>query len=60
LHRDVNAALMPDEDFEFECRGRGLGCVLMSNPANPTGQSIEGEHLKKYVDIARKNETALM
>jgi aspartate/methionine/tyrosine aminotransferase len=60
LHRDVNEALMPAEDFEFECRGRGLGAVLLSNPANPTGQSIEGERLKEYVAIAKSTNTAMM
>ena len=60
LHRDVNEALMPSEEFAFQCRGRGLGAVLVSNPANPTGQSIEGETLKEYVDIARRTETAIM
>ena len=38
LHRDVNEALMPPEEFEFQLAGRGVGAVLMSNPANPTGQ----------------------
>jgi aspartate/methionine/tyrosine aminotransferase len=36
LHRDVNEALMPAEEFEFQCSGRGVGAILMSNPANPT------------------------
>ncbi|KAL3909262.1 MAG: hypothetical protein SGILL_008156 [Bacillariaceae sp.] len=53
LHRDINEAVMNVEDFSFECRGRGLGSVLLSNPANPTGQSIEGDRLKEYVEVAR-------
>ena len=60
LHQDVNEALMPPEDFEFQLRGRGVGAILMSNPANPTGQSIEGDTLQQYVEIARKQETALI
>jgi len=60
LHRDVNEAVMDADEFEFQCKGAGLGAVLLSNPANPTGQSIEGEKLRKYVDIARKQETAIM
>jgi aspartate/methionine/tyrosine aminotransferase len=60
LHRDVNEALMTSKEFEFQAKGRGLGAVLVSNPANPTGQSIEGETLKEYVDIARRTSTAVM
>jgi len=60
LHREVNEALMPPEEFEFQCAGRGVGAILMSNPANPTGQSVEGENLKKYVEIARAHGTAII
>lgn len=60
LHRDVNKAVMDPEEFEFQCKGAGIGSVLLSNPANPTGQSLEGEKLKKYVDIAREQEAAVI
>lgn len=60
LHRDVNEALMSPEEFEFQAAGRGLGAVLLSNPCNPTGQSIEGENLKEYVRIAREHDTAIL
>lgn len=60
LHRDVNEALMPPDEFEFQCNGRGCGAILMSNPANPTGQSIEGEQLKTYVNTARECDTAII
>ena len=60
LHRDMNSATMSPEEFEFETVGRGIGAVLLSNPANPTGQSIEGDDLKEYVDIARRHEVALI
>lgn len=60
LHRDCNEALMSSEEFNFEATGRGLGAMLLSNPANPTGQSLEGEELKKYVEIARKHSIALL
>ena len=60
LHRDPNEALMSSEEFFFEATGRGLGAMLLSNPANPTGQSIEGEELKKYVEIARDQRISLL
>ena len=60
VHRDVNEALMPPDEFEFQTVGRGIGAVLMSNPCNPTGQSLEGDSLKKYIDIARTNNTLLI
>jgi len=34
--------------------------VLISNPANPTGQSIEGEKLEQYVQISRLHGTAVI
>lgn len=60
LHRDVHEALMSSEDFRFEAEGRGLGAMLLSNPANPTGQSLEGEELENYVKIARDLGMALL
>jgi aspartate/methionine/tyrosine aminotransferase len=60
VHRDMNEAIMPPEDFEFQCVGRGLGAVLFSNPANPTGQSLEGESLQQYVQTARNRDVALI
>jgi aspartate/methionine/tyrosine aminotransferase len=60
LHRNVREAVMDPDEFEFQCSGRGVGAILMSNPANPTGQSIEGENLARYVDIARRHECAII
>lgn len=60
LHRDVNRALMSPEEFEFQTLGRGIGSVLLSNPSNPTGQSIEGDDLKEYVRIARDHNVAVI
>lgn len=60
LHRDVNEALMPPAEFEFQVSGRGVGAVLMSNPCNPTGQCVEGRNLAEYVRIARENGTAII
>lgn len=51
---------MPPEDLKFQAVGRGLGAMLWSNPANPTGQSIEGEELEGYVKIARDLNLALI
>mmetsp|Transcript_7665 Transcript_7665/g.11112 ORF Transcript_7665/g.11112 Transcript_7665/m.11112 type:complete len:494 (-) Transcript_7665:1154-2635(-) len=60
LHRNVHEALLPSEDFAFEAGGRGLGAMLLSNPANPTGQSLEGDELDAYVKIARDLNCCLL
>ena len=60
LHINMHEALMKSEEFRFQAAGRGLGAVLLSNPANPTGQSLEGEELKNYVMIARELGIALL
>jgi aspartate/methionine/tyrosine aminotransferase len=60
LHRDVTEACMSPEEFDFQCGGRGCGAILMSNPANPTGQSIEGDDLRRYVQTARDHQTAII
>lgn len=51
---------MDPDEFEFQTVGRGVGTVLLSNPCNPTGQSIEGDNLEKYVDIARRHNVAMI
>jgi aspartate/methionine/tyrosine aminotransferase len=56
----VNEAIMEPDEFDFQCSGRGVGAILMSNPVNPTGQSIEGERLAKYVETARRQQCALI
>jgi aspartate/methionine/tyrosine aminotransferase len=60
LHRDLNEALMSSDEFRFQASGRGLGAMLLSNPANPTGQSLEGDELERYVTIARELGIALL
>jgi len=60
LHREVHEALMSSEEFRFQAGGRGLGAMLLSNPANPTGQSLEGEELENYVKVARELGLALL
>ena len=51
---------MTSDEFHFQAAGRGLGIVLLRNPANPKGQSIEGPELKACVDIACDLNTALV
>jgi aspartate/methionine/tyrosine aminotransferase len=60
LHRNINEAYIEPSEFEFQVSGHGAGAVLMSNPTNPTGQSLEGEDLKRYVEIAREYETVII
>lgn len=43
------------EALEEEVSGRGLRLVLVSNPCNPTGQVVEGEELRDWVEIGRRN-----
>eukprot|EP00804_Cyclotella_cryptica_P022017 CCRYP_000936-RA/>CCRYP_000936-RA protein AED:0.04 eAED:0.04 QI:100/1/1/1/0.85/0.75/8/3698/492 len=60
LHKNADEALMPSDDFKFQATGRGLGAMLWSNPANPTGMSLEGTELDAYVKIARDLNLALI
>jgi N-succinyldiaminopimelate aminotransferase len=48
------------EDLEKEIVGRGLGAVLLSNPANPTGHVIAGDELAAWVATARRLNCALL
>lgn len=48
------------EHLEKEILGRGLKALLMSNPANPTGQLLEGENLRQWVAMAREYRCALI
>jgi aspartate/methionine/tyrosine aminotransferase len=52
--------LDPDEGYQVslahlkrEILGRGLKALLASNPCNPTGQLVEGERLRRWVQMAR-------
>lgn len=53
LEQEVAYEFSPDQ-LQREILGRGLSAVLLSNPANPTGQVIRGERLEKWVHIARE------
>ncbi|MCB9136938.1 MAG: pyridoxal phosphate-dependent aminotransferase [Caldilineaceae bacterium] len=53
--------LDPDEGYQVslghlrrEIQGRGLQALLASNPCNPTGQLVEGERLRLWVQMVRE------
>ena len=57
--------LEPESSYAFtadalrrEIEGRGLGALLLSNPANPTGRVIAGPELARWVETARKLDCA--
>lgn len=50
----------PLEVVKREIQGRGLKAMLLSNPANPTGQLIEGETLSQWVQLARNYRCSLI
>lgn len=47
-------------DLRREILGRGLGAILLSNPANPTGKVIGGNDLAEWVACARELDCALI
>lgn len=48
------------EALEEEVSGRGLRLVLVSNPCNPTGQVVEGEELRQWVEMAGRNACTIV
>ena len=42
----------PLDVIKREIQGRGLKALLMSNPANPTGQLVEGDRLAQLAQLA--------
>ncbi len=50
----------PLEMVKREIQGRGLKAMLLSNPANPTGQLVEGERLAQWVQLARNYRCSLI
>jgi len=48
------------EDLEREVLGKGLSAVLLSNPNNPTGHTIQGEELQRWVATARTLQCTLL
>jgi aspartate/methionine/tyrosine aminotransferase len=50
----------PVAELEREIEGRGLGALLVSNPCNPTGKTVQGEELSAWVRAARKLDCTLL
>jgi aspartate/methionine/tyrosine aminotransferase len=48
------------DDLEREVLGKGLSAVLLSNPNNPTGHTIQGEELRQWVAKARALQCTLL
>ncbi len=48
------------QDLRREVMGRGLGAILASNPANPTGKVIGGKDLSDWVAVGRELDCALI
>lgn len=48
------------DDLRKEVQGRGLSALLLSNPCNPTGKVIQGEELRRWVQVARELDCAML
>jgi aspartate/methionine/tyrosine aminotransferase len=48
------------DELRKEVMGRGLGAVLASNPANPTGRVVGGEELSEWVRTCRELDCFLI
>lgn len=42
------------EDMRKEIETRGLSAMILSNPRNPTGMTIEGEELHQVVELSKE------
>jgi N-succinyldiaminopimelate aminotransferase len=47
-------------DLRKEILGRGLGALIASNPANPTGRVVQGDDLAGWVETCRELECVLI
>ncbi|KAJ3162004.1 hypothetical protein HDU86_005702 [Geranomyces michiganensis] len=63
----IPTPLSENADFEVtpdflrnEINQRGLGVVVCSNPANPTGRVVRGEALKEFISIAKESHATLV
>lgn len=48
------------DELRKEVMGRGLGAVLASNPANPTGRAVGGDELRDWVQACRELDCFLI
>ena len=48
------------DDLRREILGKGLSAVLLSNPNNPTGRTVQGEELQRWVGTARELQCTLL
>jgi N-succinyldiaminopimelate aminotransferase len=48
------------DDLRREIHGRGLSALLLSNPCNPTGKLVQGDDLRRWVEIGRELDSALL
>jgi len=48
------------DDLRREILGKGLSAVLLSNPNNPTGRTVQGEELQRWVATARELQCTLL
>ncbi len=63
----IPIVLEADDEFRLspcalkkEILGRGLGAVLLSNPANPTGQVLYGKRLAEVIDVAKQYNCSMI
>ncbi|MEI9865934.1 MAG: pyridoxal phosphate-dependent aminotransferase [Limisphaerales bacterium] len=59
LRAESNYKIAP-ADLKEEILGRGLSALLVSNPANPTGQLMEGKELATWCDLARECQCSMI
>ncbi len=48
------------DDLRREILGKGLSAVLLSNPNNPTGRTVQGDELQRWVATARELQCTLL
>ena len=48
------------DDLKREISGRGLSALLFSNPCNPTGKTIAGPELQRWVAVSRELDCAML
>jgi len=59
--RDVSHNFQITTDhLREEILEKGLRVVVTSNPCNPTGRVIEGDELKKWIEICKTTQTSLI